>query len=155
MARVIIMNWLRFCLISLLASSIAGANVGLSSEGASEPLPSGGVQTSSSESASEPLPSGGVQTSSSESASEPLPSGGVQTSSSEGASEPLPSGGVQTSSSEGASEPLPSGGVSDRGPSEEYESPGIKSDGSWSWLEYFYIKLKTDIEKLINLFSLE
>ena len=104
MARVIIMNWLRFCLISLLASSIAGANVGLSSEGASEPLPSGGVQTSS---------------------------------------------------SEGASEPLPSGGVSDRGPSEEYESPGIKSDGSWSWLEYFYIKLKTDIEKLINLFSLE
>ncbi len=87
MARVIIMNWLRFCLISLLASSIAGANVGLSSEGASEPLPSGGV--------------------------------------------------------------------SDRDPSEEYESPGIKSDGSWSWLEYFYIKLKTDIEKLINLFSLE
>ena len=138
MARVIIMNWLRFCLISLLASSIAGANVGLSSEGSSEPLPFGGVQTSSSEGASEPLPSGGVQTSSSQ-----------------GASEPLPSGGVQTSSSEGASEPLPSGGVSDRGPSEEYESPGIKSDGSWSWLEYFYIKLKTDIEKLINLFSLE
>ena len=138
MARVIIMNWLRFCLISLLASSIAGANVGLSSEGASEPLPSGGVRTSSSEGASEPLPSGGVRTSSSESASEPLPSGGVR-----------------TSSSESASEPLPSGGVSDRDPSEEYESPGIKSDGSWSWLEYFYIKLKTDIEKLINLFSLE
>ena len=115
------MNWLRFCLISLLASSIAGANVGFSSEGAAEPLPPGGVQTPSSE----------------------------------GAAEPLPSGGVQTPSSEGAAEPLPSGGLSDRDPSEDYESPGIKSDGSWSWLEYFYIKLKTDIEKLINLFSLE